>query len=187
MSGKGFKKFSWLQMFIFSFLIGFGSASALFADEADEKKSGNNPPRVGGTIQMIGVAERLDSDARQDTRIYLFEKQARLNVSGKVSDVDYYVSIMFGSEEVPKSSGGTVQNTVLSLLDSYFDIPIITSSLNLRIGQFKVPYSREMLSDSNTLQFALAPSNAARWPPADSPHTPIFSVSIFHFCAWARI
>jgi hypothetical protein len=120
------------------------------AETAVTKKDG---PVLGGTFQMLGAVEYLEvkdnsPTDRQDTRMYLFLKQARLNVSGSVDDIDYYFQLQFGGEEVPNGS-----NSVYSLLDAYIDAPLAGDNLGIRVGQFKVPFSREMLTDPASLQF----------------------------------
>lgn len=149
-----------IWMIVVSFVIGASGLAFAEGDTAvasDQPKAGTitlTLPKVGGTIQMLGVAEHLKDDYRSDNRIYLFQKEARLNVSGTQDSIDYYFQLQFGGEEVPKGRNGNVGNTVMSLLDAYVDIPLMSKYLGLRVGQFKVPFSREMISDTDYLQFA---------------------------------
>ncbi len=127
---------------IFTFSILVGLVGKLFSDE--EETVG---PNIGGFFKELGILEVINDNYRNRNRIYLFIKNARLNVTGKYQNCEYKAEAVFGPEELPKS------NSSLSLLDFYVDVPII-SSLYLRAGQFKVPYSRERLADAKTLQFA---------------------------------
>jgi hypothetical protein len=145
----------------------FGLSGAAISQETSASGTTNNNsndvvislkdlPKVGGTIQMIGAVEYLEAkhntpvapNERDDARLYLFLKQARLNFSGTRDDIKYYVQMQFGGEEVPNGT-----NSVYSLLDAYVDAPILQNNLGVRFGQFKVPFSREMLSDPASLQF----------------------------------
>src|SRR3989339_384654 len=106
---------------------------------------------IGGRMQMLGVAEilkdSLNTTEKDPLRIFLFQKQARLNLKGKHNSTDYYVEMMFGGEEIPKS------NTVMSLLDYYIDTPLFASH-SIKVGQFKVPYGRERLTSPEVLNNA---------------------------------
>src|SRR3989339_853356 len=106
-----------------------------------------NTLNLGGTMQMLGVLELLEdtlnTSVKDELRMYLFQKQARLSVSGRYNNCDYAVKLMFGGEEVPLS------NSVMSLLDYYVDMPV--GSAYLKAGQFKIPYSRERLTDPEFL------------------------------------
>ncbi|MDO8734250.1 MAG: porin [Elusimicrobiota bacterium] len=111
----------------------------------------DNQLSIGGRMQMLGVAEilkdSLNTIEKDPLRIFLFQKQARLNLKGKHNSTDYYVEMMFGGEEVPKS------NTVMSLLDYYMDTPLFGSH-SIKVGQFKVPYGRERLTSPEVLNNA---------------------------------
>ncbi len=135
-----------MMAFVFALFITAGMGSMAFAQETITI----NKPDLGGTIQMLGVIERLKSNEpdTDENRIYLFEKQARLHVSGVQDFVTYKVLLGFGGEEVPE------RNTVMSLKDAWFDVALVKDAVGLRIGQFKVPYSRAMLADPDYQQFA---------------------------------
>jgi len=162
MTMKRFKITIALRLCVIAFMIAGGSGYSAFAEtESDASQAlaktetiTVNLPKIGGTIQMLGVAEHLKDDYRSDNRVYLFQKQARLNVSGTEESIDYYFLLQFGGEEVPKGRNGNVGNTVMSLLEAYVDIPLVSRNLGVRVGQFKAPFSREMLSDTDSLQFA---------------------------------
>lgn len=98
--------------------------------------------------QIYGVAEKVDDAARYDTRLYLFLKQARLQLLGHVDEFKYQFQVAFGGEEEVKN-----KNSSLSLLDLSIDVPIY-DAVHFRVGQFRVPYSRERITDSAHMIFA---------------------------------
>jgi hypothetical protein len=103
---------------------------------------------IGGRIQVAGYGEIVGDPARPNQRVYLFMKQARLNVHGQVEGVKYNTEWVGAAEDVNGSNNG------LTLLDYSFDLPIYkTESTFFRIGQFKVPYGREMINDEAQFQF----------------------------------
>jgi hypothetical protein len=99
-----------------------------------------------GRMQWLAVGEKVDDAFRQDGRLYLFMKQARMRFNGKFEDVGFDVQWGYGGEDV------VTTNNTLSLLDFSFDVPV-KGSTHLKIGQFRVPYSRERLTDAGTLNF----------------------------------
>lgn len=105
-------------------------------------------PKIGGLLQGFGLVEVINDTNRTPERVYLFLKNARLNVSGSYNGVNYYGQWAFGGEEVPNGA-----NSVISLLDFYVDIPLL-SSVGLRVGQFKTPYGYEQLSFGPNSVFA---------------------------------
>jgi phosphate-selective porin OprO/OprP len=107
-----------------------------------EVKSETDTFNVDGRFQLLGTLEHLDDPYNDSDRLYLFLKQARLNFNGQVKQCEYALQLMFGGEEVPE------RNSVMSLLDAYVDVPISEDAFRVKIGQFKVPYSRERLFDS---------------------------------------
>ncbi|HNX23263.1 MAG TPA: porin [Spirochaetota bacterium] len=132
-----------------------GLSSTAFAQDTASGSASEDTANFSGTLQMLGVAEYLKDDYRSDTRLYLFQKQARLGLDGTQGGIDYAFLLQFGGEESPKNQAGNVNNAVLSLLDAYIDIPIVSSDLfGIRIGQFKVPFSREQLANEDYLQYA---------------------------------
>jgi hypothetical protein len=103
---------------------------------------------VYGRSQMIGVGEIVTTDPfRDDTRIFLFMKQARLGFKGLYGDVKFDMQFAFGGESLNGS------NTDLSLLDFVVDVPLASHYTSLKIGQFRVPYSREGLTDRGYINF----------------------------------
>lgn len=106
---------------------------------------------VGGRLQLLGFGQNLKDGSQSDQRFYLFLKQGRLSVSGNVDDWRYKVQLAFGGEDEIKATSGIS----LGLLDMYVDIPVpVLGKSYVRVGQFKVPYSRERLTDSGSLLFA---------------------------------
>ncbi|MBI3553391.1 MAG: hypothetical protein HY077_12925 [Elusimicrobia bacterium] len=105
---------------------------------------------VAGRGQMLGVYEYVPDPYRDHNRVYLFLKQARLGVKGRYEDVSFDTQFAFGGED----SNGS--NTDLSLLDFVADVPIYALGKDtiLKIGQFRVPYSREGLTDRGYMDFA---------------------------------
>jgi hypothetical protein len=112
----------------------------------------NNELSIGGRMQMLGVVEALEDTLnaapKDDERLTFFQKQARLNLKGKYDSTQYYVELVLGGEEVPKS------NSVLSLLDYYIDTPLFGDRYAIKVGQFKIPYSRERLTSPAILNNA---------------------------------
>jgi hypothetical protein len=109
---------------------------------AMEVKAGENSLNVDGRIQVLGALESVDDPWKDSERLFLFLKQARLNINGSLNGTDYVVQWMLGGEEVPE------RNSVMSLLDAYANIPLVEDTLELRLGQFMVPYGRERMVDS---------------------------------------
>jgi len=104
---------------------------------------------IGGRIQMVGYGQQVEDPARPDSRVYLFLKQARLNFNGDYEGIKYNNEWVGGAEDVNGS------NTGLTLLDFSFDIPVYkTEATWFKIGQFKVPYGRESITDEAQTQFA---------------------------------
>ena len=102
----------------------------------------------GGRLQLLGVGESVNDDTRNDNRIYLYMRQARLHLSGETHGMSFYSEIAFGGEDVIVSTSGIS----LGLLDMRVDLPL-SDSLKARLGQFKVPYSQEALADDGQLLF----------------------------------
>jgi hypothetical protein len=101
---------------------------------------------LNGRMQWLAEAQKVDDADRNDLRLYLFMKQSRLRFNGKYEDVGFDVQWGLGGEDVVTS------NNTLSLLDFAFDVPFV-SGTRVKIGQFRVPYSRERMTDAGTLNF----------------------------------
>lgn len=102
-----------------------------------------------GRGQMIGVGQNVPDPFRDNNRVYLFLKQARLGFTGRYEDIRFETLAAFGGENANGS------NTDLGLLDFVADVPIrpLGESAILKIGQFRVPYSREGLTDRGTMNW----------------------------------
>lgn len=98
--------------------------------------------------QVYGFAEKVKDPDRSNTRLYLFLKQARLQLQGHVDEFKYDFQAAFGGEEEVAN-----KNSSLSLLDFSIDVPLY-DALRFRVGQFRVPYSRERITDSGYYVFA---------------------------------
>ncbi|MCI0707979.1 MAG: OprO/OprP family phosphate-selective porin [Ignavibacteriae bacterium] len=104
---------------------------------------------IFGRLQTLGFMQSVKDDVANSTRMYLFLKQARLGVNGDYDGVKFNMQLAFGGEEEVKAPSPGV---ALSLLDLSADIPL-GESIYLKVGQFKVPFSREDLTNSGYLQF----------------------------------
>lgn len=96
-----------------------------------------------GRGQMIGVGQVVPDPVRDNLRVYLFLKQARLGFQGNYEEIKFETQMAFGGE----NANGA--NTDLGLLDFVADIPLkpLGEDAWFKIGQFRVPYSREGLTD----------------------------------------
>ena len=120
------------------FILAMGITSLAESAEVNAKDAIIN---IDGQIQIHGALEMVDDPYKDYNRLFLFLRQARLSVNGEYKDSKYEIEWMMGGEEVPEN------NSVMSLLDAYFDTPL-TDTLRLKLGQYKVPYGRERLVDS---------------------------------------
>ncbi len=105
--------------------------------------------KLYGRLQTIGFAQSLKDNFADHQRVYLFLKQARLGVSASYENVKFDFQMALGGEEQVVAPSPGIS---LSLLDLSADIPI-SQSLFIKVGQFKVPYGREGLTNSEYLQF----------------------------------
>ena len=103
---------------------------------------------ANGRMQWLVVGQKVDDPFRSDDRMYLFMKQARLRLTGKYNDAKFDVQLAYGGEEAIAASPGVG----LGLLDFSFDVPTPFKT-RVKVGQFRVPYGRERLTDSGTLNF----------------------------------
>jgi hypothetical protein len=107
---------------------------------------------VGGMLQAIGTIQHLDDPDRDDTRMYLFLRAARLRVYSTYNDYRFHLELGLGGEDAVAAPNPGVS---LSLLDLNADIPIHGLGQSfIKVGQFKVPYSREGLTYLGYTQFA---------------------------------
>ncbi len=105
---------------------------------------------IYGRAQMIGVGQYVPDPYRDHMRVYLFLKQARIGFKGMHEDVKFDAQFALGGEN---TNGG---NNDLGLLDFVADVPVPKLGENtwFKIGQFRVPYSREGLTDTGYMDFA---------------------------------
>ena len=104
---------------------------------------------IGGRIQEVAYGEVVHDPVpdKDNARVYLFLKQARLNLNGRVDDVKFNTEWVGAAEDINGSNNG------LTLLDFSFDVPVYhMDSTWLIVGQFKVPYGRESLTDEAQFQ-----------------------------------
>ncbi len=106
--------------------------------------------KVGGMVQGLGFAQALDDPYKNDDRVFLFMKEARLRLSGRYGQVSFYSELALGGEDAIAATTGVS----LGLLDFYFNIPLFTDKTYLKVGQFKVPYGREGLTYDAFTQMA---------------------------------
>lgn len=103
---------------------------------------------ANGRMQWLAVGQKVNDEFRNDDRLYLFMKQARLRLNGNYHDAKFDVQLAYGGEDLIAASPGVG----LGLLDFSFDVPTPLHT-RVKVGQFRVPYGRERLTDSGTLNF----------------------------------
>jgi len=103
---------------------------------------------LNGRTQIYGMMEHVEDRYRDNTRLFLFLKQARLQMHGSYEDYKYNIQFASAGEDETRATGLGVS---LNMLDFSFDIPVGDASL--KIGQFKVPFGRESLSDSGYINY----------------------------------
>lgn len=138
---KGLKK-GWLVVAI---MLGmFPRAFAMGHEVVSNDKFNLN---IGGRLQLVGYGQYVTDPYMSNARVFLFLKQARLNLHGNVEGSKYNMEWVGGAEDVNGS------NTGLTLLDFSFDVPWFkTENTWLRVGQFKVPYGREEINNDAEFQ-----------------------------------
>jgi hypothetical protein len=75
---------------------------------------------IDGRLQFFGIGQVVQDPYKNDGRLYLYLKQARLRFHGEVEEVGYDVQLAFAGEDEVK----TGQNAALNLLDFSFDVPV---------------------------------------------------------------
>ena len=104
---------------------------------------------VFGRMQLLGAAENVPDPTRKNDRVYLFLREARLGARGEFSGYKYEVQTEYGGEETMPG------DAALTLLDMAVDAPVpVGENTSIKIGQFRVPYSREGLTDTGYLPFS---------------------------------
>jgi Phosphate-selective porin O and P len=129
---------------VLAVLVGLSSMSYGMEVINNDKGSMN----IGGRIQEVAYGELVHDPYKDNARVYLFLKQARFRVNGKLDAIKYDFQWVGAAEDVNGSNAG------LTLLDAAFDVPLFNwESTWFKVGQFKVPYSRESISEEGNLQF----------------------------------
>lgn len=124
-------------------------ASSAFAD-VQVYKNDQASVGVGSMIQVLGMGQNLIDPYRNDNRMYLFMKEARLRLSGNYEDYRFRLELGMGPEDAVVSQTGIA----LGLLDLSFDVPLLKASNTfVRVGQMKVAYGREQLTYSGSTPF----------------------------------
>ena len=104
---------------------------------------------IGGRIQEVAYGEVVHDPVpeKDNARVYLFLKQARLDLNGRVDGIKFNTEWVGAAEDINGSNNG------LTLLDFSFDVPVYhMDSTWLKVGQFKVPYGRESITDEAQFQ-----------------------------------
>ena len=120
------------------------------ADALEVMKTDKLSLNVHGRGQMIGVGQVGVPDPYRDpNRVYLFLKQARIGFKGNYEEVKFETQFAFGGE----NANGA--NTDLGLLDFVADVPVkkLGENTSVKVGQFRVPYGREGLTDRGYMNF----------------------------------
>jgi hypothetical protein len=101
-----------------------------------------------GYLQTLGVAEDVPDKVKDNFRLYLFLKEARLRWDGSIWGATFDIMLAPGGEDLTPNT-----NSALGLLDFSFELPVPSTSYRLKVGQFLVPYGRERLTDDPTMSF----------------------------------
>ncbi len=130
-------------------MLTLGIAASAFAMGHEIANTDNFTMNIGGRIQEVAYGQLVHDPvpSKDNARVYLFLKQARLNINGQVEGIKYNTEWVGAAEDINGSNNG------LTLLDFWFDVPVYkTQSTWFRVGQFKVPYGRESLNDEAQFQ-----------------------------------
>jgi hypothetical protein len=102
-----------------------------------------------GRLQMLGVGENVPDPIRNRNRIYLFLKETRLGFRAGFEAYKFELQTQLGGED------RVTPDVTLSLLDAVADVPLpLGPNSSIKIGQFRVPYSREGLTDRGYMPFS---------------------------------
>ena len=78
--------------------VGFTQASAVELIKKDDVSF-----NLGGRFQLFGVGQRVIDPYKDNNRLFLFLKQARISASGQIEDYKYYTEWAMGGEEAVKN------------------------------------------------------------------------------------
>jgi hypothetical protein len=96
------------------------------------------------------LGQQLDDPYRNNARVFLFLKEARVRANGNYQDFTFNAEATLGGEEAVVGTTGVS----LSLLDLSVNLPLrFWNKSYVKVGQFKVPYGRERLTYSGEAQF----------------------------------
>lgn len=105
---------------------------------------------LGGMAQALGLGQQISDPYRNDTRMFLFLKAARVRANGNYLDFSFNAEATLGGEEAVVGTTGVS----LSLLDLSVNLPLrFWNKSYIKVGQFLVPYGRERLTYEGNSQF----------------------------------
>lgn len=105
---------------------------------------------LGGMTQALGLGQQLSDPYRNDARMFLFLKTARVRANGNYQDFTFNAEATLGGEEAVVGTTGVS----LSLLDLSVNLPLrFWNKSYIKVGQFLVPYGRERLTYEANSQF----------------------------------
>lgn len=118
---------------------------------ADVPLASAGPVRLsaGGRLQMLGFGESLQDPYKSGNRLYLFQKESRLWLSADSPYARFFTQLALGGEDQVLAPNPGI---ALTLLDMNAEVPVGPFG-RLKVGQFKVPYGREQLTNSGALAF----------------------------------
>lgn len=132
-------------------------AFALPASAAEILNTDETQLNLGGRIQSYGVMETLPDEASDNPRIILFVRDTRLRLDGSHNNMNFELEMMLGGEaddliNRPNRGDAASRPITALLMDAWGEIQL-NDNLALRAGQFKVPYSRENLTEGADLVY----------------------------------
>lgn len=136
------KTFAWGTLLSAVVLVGMTAPSHAITEVA---KTGDWEIGVGGRMNLMGLGEVSHDTIRDKYKIYLFQKNSRLEFSAKNGENLFYSQLALGGEDVYTG------NTNLTLLDMYTKLP--TPFGTVVAGQYKVPFGKEQLTDGGNLVY----------------------------------
>lgn len=127
------------------------------ANAADILNNKDTELNFGGRIQSYGVMETLPDKSSDNPRILMFVRDTRFRLDGSHNNMNFELEVMLGGEAddlINRPSRGEAASRPITalLIDAWGEIEL-TNHLSLRAGQFKVPFSRENLTEGDDLQF----------------------------------
>ncbi|MBN1996761.1 hypothetical protein JW935_04355 [candidate division KSB1 bacterium] len=144
-------------VFNFSLFVLFLTLAAMPSRATEILKNEETVLNLGGRIQSYGVMEMVHDKSYDDPRILLFVRDTRLQLDGSHNNMNFELEVMLGGEAddlINRPSKGEAASRPITalLMDAWGEVRL-SDNLSLRAGQFKVPYSRENLTDGADLQY----------------------------------